>query len=187
VNKINESELLVDVMETEIQDFVVDLLQEEVNEYENKRAKYILHSTKELERMGDYVIDITHDFELLHKSNLILNEGTMLDFRRMLKATINITEDCVKLIGHRDELLAKQVIEKENIIDLLEVEARKRHSKRIRNKVSHRHEENKFIDLLSDIESISDSASSIAKFIFNFGNKPKEYIDYEFLDSLLEN
>ncbi len=185
LNKVRDSEKLVDLMETEIQEFVVDLMHEEVTEYENKRAKYILHVTKELERMGDLSVDVVKAFYSFKENKTHFEESSFLDYKRMIMATIDITKDCISLIGHRDKELALQVLDKENTIDLLEAKSRRRHSRRIRHHLENRHDENKFVDMMSNIESISDSASSIAKYIKGFGSKFKEEIDYDFLDSLL--
>ncbi len=186
LDKVNESEKLVDLMETEIQEFIVDLMHAEVTDYENKRAKYILHVTKELERMGDLTLDVMEAFYTFKEHNTIFDKELFLNYRRMMVATINIAEDCISLIGHRSDKLATQVMDKENTIDLLEAKSRRRHSRVMRAHLENRHDENKFVDMISSVESISDSASSIAKYIKGFGEKFKEEIDYEFLDSLIK-
>jgi len=186
LDKVNNSEKLVDLMETEIQEFVVDLMHAEVTDYENKRAKYILHVTKELERMGDLTVDVMESFYTFKEHNTIFDKELFLNYRRMMVATINIAEDCISLIGHRSDKLAAVVMDKENTIDLLEAKSRRRHSRVMTSHLENRHDENKFVDLISNVESISDSASTIAKYIKGFGSKFKEEIDYDFLDSLIK-
>lgn len=186
IDKVRESDKLVDLMETEIQEYVVDLMHQEVSDYENKRAKYILHVTKELETMADLTVRVQKAFVSFKRHNTYFDDDSFLDYRRMMMVTIDITRDCISLIGHRDDELASRVLLKENTVDLLEAKSRRGHSRRIRDYVENRHDENKFVDMISMIESISDSASGIAKYIQGFSSKFKEEIDYEFLDALLK-
>ena len=182
VNKIKENENIIDNMDDVLNNYIIKLKDNYINDDEVKSISTIVHLSSAFERISDHCTNILEAVEKLHEKNLSFSDSTMKDLSSMLDAVEEICSMAVSTFINNNLELAKKIEPLEDVIDLLEHKLKTTYvSKLDRNKYS--------IDcgiilleLLSDLERISDHCSNIALFVIgknetSFDLNPHEYIN----------
>ncbi len=182
VNKIKENENIIDNMDDVLNNYIIKLKDNYINDDEVKSISTIVHLSSAFERISDHCTNILEAVEKLHEKNLSFSDSTMKDLSSMLDAVEEICSMAVSAFINNNLELAKKIEPLEDVIDLLEHKLKTTYvSKLDRNKYS--------IDcgiilleLLSDLERISDHCSNIALFVIgknetSFDLNPHEYIN----------
>ncbi len=182
VNKIKENENIVDTMDDVLNNYIIKLKDNYLNDAEIKSISSIIHLSSEFERISDHCTNLLEAAEKLHQNNLSFSDSTMQDFSFMLDAVEEICSMSVSAFINNDPELAKRIEPLEDVIDLLEHKLKSTYvSKLDRNKYSIDCGVI-FLELLSDLERISDHCSNIALFVIgknetSFDLNPHEYIN----------
>ena len=182
VNKIKKNENIIDNMDDVLNNYIIKLKDNYINDDEVKSISTIVHLSSAFERISDHCTNILEAVEKLHEKNLSFSDSTMKDLSSMLDAVEEICSMSVSAFINNNLELAKKIEPLEDVIDLLEHKLKTTYvSKLDRNKYS--------IDcgiilleLLSDLERISDHCSNIALFVIgknetSFDLNPHEYIN----------
>ena len=151
VSAINVRENLIDRMEVE-----------ELGDDESHAVTELLNFVTEFERIGDYAVNIQEKaVELYEKeasfSDIAKNELKLLD--SALEQILTRTNDAFE---NDDIALARQVEPLEEVIDILVEKLRDGHIKRLKDGICSIDTGVVFLDVLNNVERISDHCSNVA-------------------------
>ncbi len=161
VSAINVRENLIDRMEVEISNYLIKMTDQELGDDESHAVTELLFVT-EFERIGDYAVNIQEKaVELYEKeasfSDIAKNELKLLD--SALEQILTRTNDAFE---NDDIALARQVEPLEEVIDILVEKLRDGHIKRLKDGICSIDTGVVFLDVLNNVERISDHCSNVA-------------------------
>ena len=162
VSAIDVRENLIDRMEVEISNYLIKLADQELGDAESHEVTELLNFVTECERIGDYAVNIQEKaVELYEKeasfSDIAKNELKLLD--SALEQILTRTNDAFE---NDDIALARQVEPLEEVIDILVEKLRDGHIKRLKDGICSIDTGVVFLDVLNNVERISDHCSNVA-------------------------
>ena len=162
VSAINVRENLIDRMEVEISNYLIKMTDQELGDDESHAVTELLNFVTEFERIGDYAVSIQEKaVELYEKeasfSDIAKNELKLLD--SALEQILTRTNDAFE---NDDIALARQVEPLEEVIDILVEKLRDGHIKRLKDGICSIDTGVVFLDVLNNVERISDHCSNVA-------------------------
>ncbi len=176
-----QSESLLDSMEERIKEYLVEITHVELSDENSELHRTLIQSAKDFERMGDNVKDIVLTFEEIKEKKETLSEGAIEDFNIMYDSVLKIVEKVTSAFTKDTIQSCKKVLEYEKAIDKIEKKARARHLKRVQDKECSGFVSAVFINILSELEKISDQAENIANYMLGHYHDPND-LDYSLLD-----
>ena len=162
VSAINVRENLIDRMEVEISNYLIKMTDQELGDDESHAVTELLNFVTEFERIGDYAVNIQEKaVELYEKeasfSDIAKNELKLLD--SALEQILTRTNDAFE---NDDIALARPVEPLEEVIDILVEKLRDGHIKRLKDGICSIDTGVVFLDVLNNVERISDHCSNVA-------------------------
>lgn len=164
-SKLSENEERIDRMEDTLNAYLVKINECELTEYENRRVTVLLHLTSEYERIGDYTMNLMEMAQHLNDENVMFSESAKHELEVIFNAVQEIIEMAVRIVEHNDVETAYRVEPLEETIDYLNVTLKSRHIERLKNGECVVESGINFLDMLINLERISDHCSNIATYV----------------------
>lgn len=169
VSKLRSCEESIDRMEDNLNNYLVKLTHCELTDYENRRVTLLLHLTSEFERIGDYTMNLIESAEQLDKlrqnGEPDLSDEAIKDFNIISDAVEEIITMAVKCTENNDIKSAVKIEPLEEVIDYLNETLKAKHIERLKNGKCVVESGINFMDLLVNLERISDHCSNVAVYI----------------------
>ena len=147
VSAIDVRENLIDRMEVDISNYLIKLADQELGDAESHEVTELLNFVTECERIGDYAVNIKEKAQ----------ELKLLD--NALEKILTLTTDAFEF---DDARTASQVEPLEQVIDILVERLRAQHIKRLKDGACSIDTGVIYLDVLNNVERISDHCSNIA-------------------------
>lgn len=182
VNRVKTNENIIDNIDDVLNNYIIKLKDNYISDEEIKSISSIIHLSAEFERISDHCTNILESAEKLHQNNLSFSDSTMKDLSCMLDAVEEICTMSVTSFVNNDCELAKNIEPLEDVIDLLEHKLKSTYVTKLDSQKYSIDCGVIFLELLSDLERISDHCSNIALFVIgknetSFDLNPHEYIN----------
>lgn len=162
ISKINERENLLDKYESNVSNYLVRINQLDITEKDNLRVSEMIHSLVDLERIGDHAVNIM-EVAIYDQENDIVFSSVA---KEELKVISQAVSDILQLtIGSNESNNLEQVFQVEpleEVIDGLQTELKDKHIERLIKNQCNIQSGISFVELLNNLERISDHCSNIA-------------------------
>lgn len=165
VDRIREYEECIDRMEDKLNGYLLKLGDCELTEAENREETALLHLVSEFERIGDYSINIVECAEQLADKQARFSEQAMEEFRVITNAVDEIIEISITASAFGNMELVSRIEPLEETVDQLVDALKTRHIQRFKSGQCAVDSGVIFIDILTNLERISDHCSNIAVYI----------------------
>ncbi len=165
VEKLRNNEESIDRLEDRLNVYLVKLTECELTDYENRRVTELLHLTSEFERIGDYAMNLIENAEKLHDLDVVFSEGALHELEVISDAVQEIISMAVDTVMNNDIALAMRIEPLEETVDFLNETLKSRHIERLKNGECVVESGVNFLDLLINLERISDHCSNIAVYV----------------------
>lgn len=181
VKRIKNKENTIDNIDDELNNYILKIKDNYLNDIETKDVTTIIHLSSEFERLSDHCTNLLECAEKLHKNNMSFSDSVMKDFTHMLDAVDEICTMAVSAFIDNDYELAQKIEPLEEVIDMLEYNIKSNYTTKL-NKKNYSIECGViFLEILSNLERISDHCSNIAVYIIGKNEtsqtlNPHEYI-----------
>lgn len=149
-------------LDRKITDYLVELSGESMTELEGAKHTVLMDSVRDIERIGDHFENIIEliDYKISNKVNM--TEQAQEDLNNMFDLTILTVKQAINALDNMDREEALAVVQKEDQIDRLERNYRKKHIIRMNEGLCSGSAGIVFVDIISNLERIGDHASNIA-------------------------
>ncbi|MDO5603089.1 MAG: Na/Pi cotransporter family protein, partial [Oscillospiraceae bacterium] len=175
ISTIVETEDTIDRLEVGVTNYLVRLTDKELSEHESHSVSELLYFVTEFERIGDYVINVVDRSGEVHDKGIVFSDTAKSELH-VLDSAIGETLDLtIRAFIYDDAATARQVEPLEETIDGICEALRARHITRLKKNQCNIESGIVFLELLTNLERISDHCSNVAARII--GN---EYTDEDF-------
>lgn len=185
VSAVNVRENLIDRMEVEISNYLIKMTDQELGDDESHAVTELLNFVTEYERIGDYAVNIMEKSEELYEKEASFSDHAQEELKLLtgaMERVLDLTNDAFE---NNDVALARQVEPLEEVIDIMVEKLRDQHIKRLKNGICSIDTGVVFLDVLNNVERISDHCSNIAARLIGM-NQGEDY-DSHTLKSLMHH
>ena len=167
IDKIVKKETDIDILSHAITDYLVKVYSNSLTQADNNNVTSLFHIVTDIERVGDHCENIAELIELANETNANFSDIAQTEMRAIIDLTIKSFGDSVRAFEHGDKELAQTVIATEEEIDVLESQYRSQYIARLSKNSSNATAGVVFLDMLTNLERISDHACNIAEAVIN--------------------
>lgn len=168
VNKVKEAyqiETKMDEYEKLLTEYLVKVSNLSLTEEQNLIVNDLFYTVSDLERIGDHCDNIAELAEDLLKNGIRFSEKAEKGLKKMFKKSLEAVTCAVEARSTENMDAIETVERNEDFIDDMEEELRKQHIKRLAKKQCNTEAGIVFLDMLSNLERISDHARNIAGYV----------------------
>ena len=175
IDKIKEREELIDRLEDRVGSYLIKLNDCGLNEDESRTVTALFHLISEYERIGDYTINIYETADVLYEKEI--------GFSEQAKHELDVVCNAIQ----EDMNVLKEIEPLEEVVDRLVEELKAVHIDRSKNGLCNIEVGVNFLDILTNVERISDHCSNIAVYLIANQEKYNSLKKHEYLDKLHRN
>lgn len=187
VDKINERETVIDRLEDRVGSYLIKLNACDLGEDDSRAVTTLFHLISEFERIGDYTVNVMETAQMLYEK-----EGGFSDkAKHELTVLFNAVQDIIRLAIDATKTnsmdIATRVEPLEEVVDRLVEELKSAQIDRAKNGICNIEMGINFLDILTNIERISDHCSNIAIYLIAQNVHYDNLKKHEYLDKLHRN
>ena len=160
--QINQREDLIDKMEMSVSNYLVHIADHDPSENESHVMTALLNTITDFERIGDYSINILERGAEMRDKELAFSASAYEELNVLHGAILEILELTYDSFRNSDLLKVQNIEPLEETVDLMCEELRARHIERLKNGCCQIESGIIFLDILTNMERISDHCSNIA-------------------------
>lgn len=165
IARLTDNEEALDRMEDKLNAYLVKITECILTDYENRRVTELLHLTSEFERIGDYAMNLIENAEKLHDLDVTFSDSALRELGVISDAVEEIIGMAVDTVKNNDIGLAFKIEPLEETVDFLNETLKARHIERLKNGECVVESGVNFLDLLINLERISDHCSNVAVYV----------------------
>ncbi len=181
--KLSANEDNIDRMEDRVNTYLVKISKCELTDYENRRVTELLHLTLEFERIGDYTMNLIEVAQKMNEQGVHFSESAINELSVISSAVEEIISMAIKTAESNDPVSAVKIEPLEETIDYLNATLKSRHIERLKNGGCAVESGVNFLDLLINLERISDHCSNIATYVIGTQKNNPSINRHEFIRS----
>ena len=163
INVLREDETTVDKLCAEVSNYVIKLSTLQISEQEHAETVRLLQVLSDIERVSDYCENIAEFAETMVDKKMTFSEVGQQHLKEIMNEALASYVFALEAFRDNDRNKALKVIEKETLVDDMEVKLRNQHIKRLTNNECNTESGIIFLDMLVVLERISDHARNIAE------------------------
>ncbi|MEG1778469.1 MAG: Na/Pi cotransporter family protein [Oscillospiraceae bacterium] len=180
IERIKETENIIDTLDTRISGYLVQLSSRELTEVENQGISALLQVCSEIERIGDYAVNVMECAEDLFNRNAVFSESAYKELQTYSGAIDEIIQKALTSFKDDNEIIARGIEPLEEVIDRMENSLKHRHLERIKKGQCSVDAGYPFVDCIAHLERIADHCSNIGISIVFQSNKELEMDKHEY-------
>lgn len=182
--RINEYENAIDTMEDKLNKYLIALTNNELTEQESRDITFQLKLVLEFERIGDYAMNVLELAESLNEKQARLSEKALDELSAISDAVDEIIGMAMDAFSQNDLAVARGIEPLEETIDTMEDALKFRHIERLKDGTCTVDGGIVFLELLTNLERISDHCSNIAVYIIGYQSKKDSLDRHEYLKKI---
>ena len=160
---VDDNEAFLDKTETVLGEYIVHITEHGLSARQNLFATELLHTVGDMERIGDHIDNIAEGAEMVHNDGIRYSDESMQEFE-YLKGAINEILDCTaRAYETEDVTMALHVEALEDVIDDMVIVMKNNHAARLKEGLCTVERGVSFIEMLTDIERISDHCENVCQ------------------------
>ena len=164
-----EHEREINALQEALNGYLVKLSNTSLSNEEQLRVTELFHMVSDIERVGDHADNIGELALSLKEQHLYFSDEATKELHSIASTAMECYTKALETYQKQDKAIAADVMTIEKRVDKLEEKLRSRHMKRLANSECNSYSGIIFLDVLSNIERISDHASNIANLVLDEG------------------
>lgn len=154
----------INSLDLKITDYLMDIARNNLSEHDTNSFITNLQVIKDIERAGDLTMNLNEFYEMTFDDKGLFTEEAKNDINSMYNVVLEMNDLVLKYFTEGNEDYITQLNIKENQLDAIELEARQRHFKRMRDSVCESSvAASIYVDILGTLERIGDHIWNIVK------------------------
>ena len=171
---LHETETAIDKLENMLDAYLVKLTNRALTPSENNLISELLHTLTNFERIGDYAINVSESATALHSRDISFSPVASQELYYLTEAVGKAIDTTLACYTDRDHDLSMQVEPLEEVVDLMEDTLKNRHIERLKSGSCTIELGTQFLELLINLERISDHCSNVALLMLRQTTPAKE-------------
>ena len=176
LERLNETEVALDKLEGLLDNYLVKLTDRALTAEESTRVSELLHTLSDFERIGDYAVNVSESAVVLHDRNITFSPQARAELERLTAAVGETLDKTVACYQSRQRTLAVQVEPLEEVVDLIAATLKNRHVERLKAGECTIELGTQFLELLINLERLSDHCSNVALHILRQTSSPDDKV-----------
>jgi phosphate:Na+ symporter len=176
VKSVKEKEEVIDELQRSITSYLIQISARDLNTRESMAYPVLLHCVNDIEKVGDYAVDIVEYAEEKNAKKLILEYRHTVILDTMFSKLDEIFNRIITSLKEKDSFNAYDIIEMDHALSDLKTKCRKGYIKRLNNQKTNPQLEMFIMDTASAVKKMSDHLANIASAVINdlqWGKKVK--------------
>lgn len=165
IKEVYATEADINQLERILTTFLVEVDNLSLTEEQHLLVKNLFYTISDIERMGDHSENIAEIAEIMRKDGIVFSKKGIKDINVISIETMEAVSMAIEAREKDDKKIAGLVGECENRVDELEEEFREKHIQRLSKGKCAPESGVLFLEMLSNLERISDHANNIAGYI----------------------
>jgi phosphate:Na+ symporter len=167
VKKVYENEKMINLLENEITDFLVKLSSRDLSEEQVGIVTATFHVINDLERIGDHAENLADLASEKIVKRLEYSVEANAELENIFNYTLNSLQIAIESYTYNDIKKAETIMSVEDRIDSLSRELRESHIRRLNARQCSATTGTIFMDVISNLERVSDHAVNVAEVVIN--------------------
>lgn len=163
--KVYKIEKTINNMEKVLTEYLVKINNLSLTEHQKRVINHLFYSISDIERIGDHAENLVELAEYMMKNNLEFSETGMKDLQQISENVIKGFQCAIEARANGDMDMVRKVSQYEDEVDNLEEEMREKHIERLSQGLCEPSAGVVFLDLISNLERISDHAYNLAGYV----------------------
>lgn len=184
IDNVKEIENRIDKMESGISQYVTKIVAQHLNDTEKRTATTILHVVTDVERIGDHVLNICYCINDMHRNQGKMSKQAMDELAVIGNAVREALVLSVEGLKFADSDRALRIQPCEAVVDSLRDELKDRHIERLMANDCSVRGGIAFLDIINNLERISDHCSNIGISIEQLGDSEKSIDSHKYIKRL---
>lgn len=177
IEEVKHREHVIDNVCDSISEYLIKLCALQISEKENQTVMSLLNAIGDMERVGDHAENIAEIAEEMEKEDISFSQMAKAELKEMSHAAIASYQNALKALNDDNITYAMKTTVLEEQVDALEKQLRASHIDRLSNAECNVNSGIHFLELLGNLERISDHAMNIAQVVLNENREIKRYHD----------
>ena len=174
---VKEREFVIDKLCDSISKYLIDLCMLHLSDKDNEMVTSLLNTVSDMERVGDHAENIVELAEEMRQEGISFSDTALEELNEMSTTTLGAYDNAVKALELDDITYAVKTSFLEDQVDAMEKKLRAGHIERLSNAECSVNAGIHFIDLLGNLERVSDHAMNIAQVVLNEHRAEKNFHD----------
>ena len=162
LEQVRQVEKHIDFLNQNITHYLVNLNQSTLPIDDAKSIGGLFHVVNDIERIGDYAVNVANASEILMDRNLSFSREGERDLAHMLDMVIKILTYSIQMFSQNDRQHMEEILALEEAIDREERVVQQRHVERLTQNLCSPETGMLFSDIVSGLERVADHATNIA-------------------------
>ena len=162
-----DTEKEINQLERDILEYLIQLSNAAISGEDRAIVDELFNTINDIERVGDHADNIAELSMYFIEKDLTFSEESIKDINTMYEKVMKTYEMSLQSMREGSSELALKVVKMEEQVDIIERSCRSAHIYRLNNSMCNPEAGIIFLDLLSNLERISDHASNIAKAVID--------------------
>jgi len=160
---VRKMEDITDTFQYEITSYLSDLSSRQLSEEVSAELPVLLHTVNDLERIGDHAVNIAEIAERKIDGKLFFSEAAMGEAGQVATEIHQMFDHVIAALRDKNLEEAKSALGNEGNLNIMQIEFRRSHVKRMTDGISTAERGLIFIDLVDNVEKIGDHLTNIAQ------------------------
>lgn len=165
IKKVYETESLINLLETDITNYLVKLSNSELGEAQKTTISAYFHVVNDIERIGDHAENIADWATEITAKGISFSEDAKNELNEIAELCITALDTGIDCFANYDDSKANEVKNLEEQIDILEKDLRSSHIRRLNNGQCSAIAGSIYFDLISNLERVGDHSLNIAEIL----------------------
>ncbi len=172
---VKQREFVIDKLCDNISKYLIDLCMLHLSDKDNEMVTSLLNTVSDMERVGDHAENIVELAEEMKQEGMSFSDTALEELNEMSTTTLGAYDNAVKALELDDITYAVKTSFLEDQVDAMEKKLRAGHIERLSNAECSVNAGIHFIDLLGNLERVSDHAMNIAQVVLNEHRAEKNF------------
>ena len=164
---VYKTEQTINNMEKTLTEYLIKVDNLSLTEQQKKVVNHLFYSISDLERIGDHAENLAEQAEYMMKRELEFSETGQADLRAIGDSVLKALEYAVDARANRSMESIRKVSQYEDDVDNQEEELREKHIERLSSGQCKANAGVVFLDIISNLERVSDHAYNLAGYVKN--------------------
>lgn len=171
VNASFNDEKLINILQKSILNYLLKLSKTSLNDNSRESVDLLFNTVNDIERVGDHAENIAELATTVIENSLSLSKGGSSELKELYQKVLDTYSLALESLEKSDVDLACRVIEMEEQVDIMEKSCRANHMRRLNESSCSVDTGVIYLDLISNLERVSDHSANIAQHVIKSSNK----------------